>query len=72
MWSMQSARGFFDHAPLNFPCPRCGKQLSQTIGEARENRTIRCAGGHDVKVDGSQLDSETRKAEQSMDRLFGK
>lgn len=63
---------FFDHAPLKFPCPRCGRQLQQTIGDARENRTIVCPGGHSVKVDGSQLDSETRKAEESMGRLFRK
>lgn len=69
MFTMEPTRGFVDDAPVEFPCPLCGTRLRQTMGEARQDRAIACPGGHAVKVDGSQLHSETRKAERAWNEL---
>ncbi len=69
MVGRMSARGFLDKTEISFPCPECGRTLRQTIGAGRRGRSIRCSGGHTVQVDGRELDRETRKVEQQIDRL---
>jgi Zn finger protein HypA/HybF involved in hydrogenase expression len=66
---MPDAKGIIDRAPIEFECPECNRKVKTTIGEARRNRSIRCPGGHTIKVDGSQLDRETRKIEQQLGRV---
>lgn len=67
---MSSARGFIDDAPLDFPCPECGRTVKTTVGKGRRNEAIRCSGGHTIKVDGSDLDRGTRRAEASIDKIM--
>lgn len=67
---MSKARGFLDDAPLEFPCPECGRKVKTTVGDGRRNRSIRCAGGHLIEVEGSSLDSATREVEQSLDKIM--
>lgn len=67
-----SARGFLDHAPIEFPCPKCGRKVRQTIGDGRRNKPIRCPGGHSINVDGSGLDAVTRQVERRIDDMSRK
>lgn len=64
------ATGVIDDAPLEFPCPECGRNVKTTVGEGRRNRSIRCPGGHTIEVEGSSLDSATQKVEQSVDKVL--
>lgn len=66
----KNARGFLDHAPLEWPCPECGRTIKTTVGDGRRNRSIRCPGGHTIEVEGSDLDRATRRMEQSVDRIL--
>lgn len=67
---MSKATGFIDDAPLEFPCPECGRNVKTTVGEGRRNRSIRCPGGHTIEVEGSGLDSATRQMEQKLDKIM--
>ncbi len=64
------AKGFLDDTPLEVPCPDCGRKVKTTVGDGRRNRSIRCPGGHLIEVEGSSLDSATRKVEQSVDKVL--
>lgn len=69
---MAGARGFMDGGEISFPCPRCGRNLKQTVGQGRRNRPIRCPGGHTVEVDGSSLNRATKQAEKAVDDIMRK
>jgi len=59
-----------DDHPLEHPCPECGATVRTTLGQARRNQSITCPDGHTIEVDGSDLDRETRKVEQAVDKLL--
>ena len=61
--------GFFDDAPIEFPCPECGRTVKTTLGAGRRNVSIPCSGGHTINVDGSELDREMGKADKAVDDL---
>lgn len=67
---MNNAKGLMDDEPLQFDCPECGQSVKTTIGVSRRNATTTCAGGHTIQLDGSGLDREIKKVEQSIDGLF--
>lgn len=69
---MSSARGFLDDAPLEFPCPKCGRNVKTTVGAGRRNRSIACPGGHTIQVDGAGLDRGAKQFEKSLDDLSKK
>lgn len=56
--------GMLDNSPIKFDCPECGSCVRTTIGRARPS--VRCARGHEIKIDGSQFDRELR----GVDRAF--
>jgi DNA-directed RNA polymerase subunit RPC12/RpoP len=62
--------GFVDNRNVEVRCPKCGRTVKQTIGDARRSRSIRCPGGHTINVDGSQLDRGTRQVEKAHDDLM--
>lgn len=64
------ARGFLDDHQLDFDCPECGRSVKTTLGAARRDGKVQCGGGHTIHMEGSQLDSETRKVEKSMNDLM--
>lgn len=71
---MSIARGILDDAPLEIPCPECGRKAKTTVGESRRNASIRCLGGHTIQVDGSGLDTGVNQVEKRIDdmkRKFG-
>jgi hypothetical protein len=66
----RSARGFLDDAPVDdFRCPACGTHIpGVTVGQLRQSPTLRCRGGHTVKLEASQFDEGVRGVEQRVDR----
>lgn len=66
------ASGFMDGGKLSFPCPECGRPLTQTVGDGRRDQAIRCPGGHTVHVDGSGLDHAAKQAEKTLDDIMRK
>lgn len=67
---MSSANGFLDGAPLEFPCPECGRKVKTSVGDGRRNRSIRCPGGHTIIVDGSDLDRGATQVEKTLNDMM--
>ncbi len=60
-------------APMDIPCPVCGRVVHATIGDVEMERTVRCSLGHEVhlvdKNNGAQqLDRELKKLDRTMRR----
>lgn len=60
----------FDNTPIEFKCPECGRKLKSSVGAARRSRTVRCSGGHSVKLEGAQFDKQLRDLTKTL-RRFG-
>jgi hypothetical protein len=59
-----------DNEKLEIPCPECQQVVRTTIGRARRSPTVRCPGGHTIKVDARQLDRELGKVDRALDNLI--
>lgn len=35
---------------IEFPCPDCSRKVRATIGDVKGERTVRCSGGHGVRL----------------------
>ncbi|HEX4466967.1 MAG TPA: hypothetical protein VH025_07255 [Solirubrobacteraceae bacterium] len=55
-----------DGAEIDVDCPDCGGVASARVGELRRSSTLRCPNGHEIEVDGSQLDADLRPADRAM------
>jgi hypothetical protein len=58
-----------DSSSFEFDCPDCGSRVRTTIGRARRSPTVRCARGHEIKIDGSQFDRELRGVDRAFNDL---
>jgi hypothetical protein len=61
--------GVVDGSTIDFQCPPCSASVRTNIGEARRSPTLRCPRGHEIKVDGSQIDRELRSVDREFDNL---
>jgi hypothetical protein len=59
---------------ISMPCPICGRALNPTLEDVRQERTVWCPGGHQVRLvdqnDGirkldRQLDDFTRRMQRA-------
>ena len=60
-------------APVNFTCPNCGDQFSQTLRQLKGNSHFDCPSGCGQRFDLGNLDPELRGVEyiqQSHDALI--
>jgi hypothetical protein len=55
-------------AELSVDC-ECGAVVKATVGQLRRSPTLTCPNGHEINVDGSQLDSDLRRADRALDKL---
>lgn len=55
-----------DGAEIDVDCPECGGVVNAKVGELRRSPTLRCPNGHEIHVDGSQLDADLRPADRAM------
>ena len=49
-------RGAFDNHPIEIECPECEATTALTVGDARKSPTLTCPNGHEIAIDGSQLE----------------
>lgn len=49
---------------ITMECPKCGRSLKFDLEDVARERTVRCAGGHNVK-----LNDEGRGARRATDAL---
>ena len=51
---------------IGVACPVCGRSLSPTLEDVRQERTIWCPGGHDVKL--VDQNDGVRRADRQIER----
>ena len=57
----------FDDAMIELPCPDCGHKTPKTIGWAKRNNDLVCAGCDEtIAVDNRQLVREFRRVDEAM------
>lgn len=59
-----------DDLALDLNCPACDQPLNLTLGQIRDNPTVKCPAGHEIDVKGN-YDSEIKKVEDTLDN-FGR
>lgn len=52
---------------VDLPCPSCGRSVRSTLGDVRNERTVRCPAGHSIKL--SDQGHGVRRADHSLDQL---
>lgn len=61
---------------MEVPCPECGRKVKCTLDHIAKQRTVRCAGGHSVKlVDEGRGAAKANKAFKDLEKTlkdFGK
>jgi len=56
---------------IEVPCPECGEKVKCTLDDVAKQRTVRCAGGHSVKlVDEGRGAAKTSKALKDLDKAL--
>jgi hypothetical protein len=58
-----------DGAEIDVDCSECGGVVSASVGELRRSPLLRCPNGHEIQVDGSQLDADLRPADRALNDL---
>lgn len=60
-----------DDAPVEIPCPGCGRKKAQSIAWLRENRVFNCDGcGARIEVDSEKLFSQLDAVLADLKRNF--
>jgi len=60
----------FDDKSITFKCPKCGYEITQTIGWLKDHDRIECPGcGVGIKLDTRDLARGTEEAQKSLDRF---
>ncbi len=60
--------GFLDKAPIEIPCPGCGRKVKKTVGWIQTHSDYACPGcGTPIHLDASQFRREMRKVDRSLD-----
>lgn len=60
----------FHNKSVKFKCPKCGYEMSQTIGWLETNNRITCAGcGVGIRLDTGDLIRGAEKAQEAIDGL---
>lgn len=56
---------------IEAPCPECGKKIRCTLDDIAKQRTVRCAGGHSVKlVDEGKGAAKVTKTLKDLEKAF--
>ncbi len=54
---------------IDVDCEECGEKVWATVGQLRRSPTLRCRNGHEIAVDGSQLNRDLKPADDAVDRF---